>query len=133
MRKNIILIIQLLFTVNVSGQRTYTFSYDIHGNRTERASNQKKDSNEGMTEEELNKHFALRGVAQNVKFLEFVDIDRSKFQWIFVYDPNGRLCLYPEKYDSGCLINLQNTTIKGVYVISFCYDNIIYSYKITVI
>lgn len=115
------------------GQKTYTFSYDNHGNRIVRNLGEKKGSNEKMTTEELQKHFILRDVANNVKFLQFIDIDTSKFQWIFVYDPNGRMCLQPERYTAGCLINLQSATLKGLYVISFCYNNHTYSYKITVI
>lgn len=114
-------------------QKTYMFSYDLHGNRVARTYKQNNEIGSEMTAEELGKHFVLRGVAKNVKFLQFIDIDIANFQWIFVYDPNGMLCLYPERYESGCLINLQNVKIKGLYVVSFCYNNYIYSYKITVI
>ena len=114
-------------------QKTYTFSYDIHGNRVARTFKQNNEIGSEMTADELGKHFVLRGVAKNVKFLQFIDIDAAKFQWIFVYDPNGKICLYPERYERGCLINLQNVAVKGLYVVSFCYDSYIYSYKITVI
>ena len=133
MRTSILSLLLFFCTQYSFGQKTYTFSYDAHGNRVVRNIGEKKGSNEKMTTEEVQKHFVLQGVATNVKFLQFVNIDTSKFQWIFVYDPNGKFCLQPERYATGCLINLQSVKLKGIYVISFCYDNYIYSYKITVI
>lgn len=132
MRTSILSLLIVCFQYSF-GQNTYTFSYDTHGNRIVRNIGEKKGSNEKMTTEELQKHFILRGVATNVKFLQFIDIDAPKFQWIFVYDPNGKICSQPERYASGCLIDLRNANLKGIYVISSYYNNYTYSYKITVI
>lgn len=120
------------YLLNSKAQITYTFSYDSHGNRTGLACKKNNPSGGEMDSEELAKHFKLHSVAKNFIFLQFVDIDNNNIQWVYVYDPNGRLYLIPEILDSGCPINLQNATNKGIYVLSFCYNNFVYSYKLFV-
>lgn len=135
--KQVLLIPLMTFVIcDAYGQSPVKFNYDSNGNRilrTQVVDNGNLERKSVSSKINLSDRVSFMTLSKNVFSFTVINAGVKDIIQMFVYDLQGNKIMSSQMSGSRCVMDLNNVSRKGVYIITYTFHDKSYSYKVNVI